>query len=99
MLSGLLFLIPLGMIFFLVLIVVVVFEVLDIVDNSREHTGQQAQEPYDLFDFHVVLSLVNEDKREKASTSLTITSLTPVPGLTPNTASPPYPSPKERGVK
>ena len=77
MLSGLLFLIPLGMIFLLVLIVI--FEVLDIVDNSREHTGQQAQEPYDLFDFHVVLSLVNEDKREKASTSLTITSLTPVP--------------------
>lgn len=57
MLSGLLFLIPLGMIFFLVLIVVViVFEVLDIVDNSREHTGQQAQEPYNLFDFHVFLS-------------------------------------------
>ena len=50
------FLIPLGMIFFLVLIVVVVFEVLDIVDNSREHTGQQAQQPYNLFDFHIVLN-------------------------------------------
>jgi hypothetical protein len=91
MLSGLLFLIPLGMIFFLVLIVVVVFEVLDIVDNSREHTGQQAQQPYNLFDFHIVLNF-SLDSHNSLSPQK---SLTTVP--LSKKASPPCPSPKGEG--
>jgi uncharacterized membrane protein len=54
MLSGLLFLIPLGTIIVVVFfLIVVVFETLGIVDNSGQHTGQQAQEPDDLVYFHV----------------------------------------------
>jgi hypothetical protein len=66
MFRGLLFLIPLGLVFFLVFIgVVLAFEVLGIVDNSGENTGQQAQKFNPIFDIHVFHSFSEVNYRGK----------------------------------